>query len=271
MGSGHEQGLQLIRVSGLGACQPVRIVESAVRDAACAAIPDRHPDEPSRAKPCKGLERRRIERARFAARAGQFRWRDGARGVRRLLHGAGVQPVPAATADLLHEIIGLDASQAVAAASERLLALIERHRLSIVAALHGGDDLAPVFESADDGSSPANLWAVGFLRGIDAQSDQWADIDENQALADLLAPFDALAAERDFETGEVAEPLPAPRHKLVDDMIDAAFAYYEWFEPARRRYAAPQTVRHDQPVPGRNAACPCGSGRKFKQCCGAGR
>ncbi|MCP5265944.1 MAG: UPF0149 family protein [Burkholderiaceae bacterium] len=180
-------------------------------------------------------------------------------------------PVPAATADVLHEIIGLDASQAVAAASERLLALIERHRLSIVAALHGGDDLAPVFESADDGSSPANLWAVGFLRGIDAQSDQWADIDENQALADLLAPFEALAAERDFETGEVAEPLPAPRHKLVDDMIDAAFAYYEWFEPARRRHAAPQTVRHDQPVPGRNAACPCGSGRKFKQCCGAGR
>lgn len=27
----------------------------------------------------------------------------------------------------------------------------------------------------------------------------------------------------------------------------------------------------DSPVPGRNAPCPCGSGRKFKRCCGSGK
>ncbi len=28
------------------------------------------------------------------------------------------------------------------------------------------------------------------------------------------------------------------------------------------------TIRHDSPKIGRNAPCPCGSGRKFKLCCG---
>ena len=29
------------------------------------------------------------------------------------------------------------------------------------------------------------------------------------------------------------------------------------------------SVRHEGPRPGRNDPCPCGSGRKFKKCCGA--
>jgi len=36
----------------------------------------------------------------------------------------------------------------------------------------------------------------------------------------------------------------------------------------RRRAAASQAVRRPALEPGRNDACPCGSGRKFKRCCG---
>lgn len=32
-----------------------------------------------------------------------------------------------------------------------------------------------------------------------------------------------------------------------------------------------QTVRHEGPKIGRNDPCPCGSGKKYKKCCGAGR
>jgi SEC-C motif-containing protein len=31
----------------------------------------------------------------------------------------------------------------------------------------------------------------------------------------------------------------------------------------------PQTLRHEQPKVGRNDPCPCGSGKKYKKCCGA--
>jgi preprotein translocase subunit SecA len=38
--------------------------------------------------------------------------------------------------------------------------------------------------------------------------------------------------------------------------------------PAGEGGGAPATVRRDQPKVGRNDPCPCGSGKKFKQCCG---
>ncbi len=31
------------------------------------------------------------------------------------------------------------------------------------------------------------------------------------------------------------------------------------------------TVRYEKPQPGRNDPCPCGSGKKYKKCCGAGK
>ena len=33
--------------------------------------------------------------------------------------------------------------------------------------------------------------------------------------------------------------------------------------------AKPETVRRDQPKVGRNDPCVCGSGKKYKKCCGA--
>ena len=34
------------------------------------------------------------------------------------------------------------------------------------------------------------------------------------------------------------------------------------------RYAKPHTVKREAPKVGRNEPCPCGSGKKFKKCCG---
>jgi uncharacterized protein YchJ len=42
-------------------------------------------------------------------------------------------------------------------------------------------------------------------------------------------------------------------------------------EAFNRRAEAYQTLREPFPVIGRNARCSCGSGRKFKRCCGEGR
>ena len=40
--------------------------------------------------------------------------------------------------------------------------------------------------------------------------------------------------------------------------------------PVAARDAAPVTVRRTQPKVGRNDPCPCGSGKKYKKCCGVG-
>ncbi|MCS6885683.1 MAG: preprotein translocase subunit SecA [Acidobacteriota bacterium] len=39
--------------------------------------------------------------------------------------------------------------------------------------------------------------------------------------------------------------------------------------PAGEEPAKPKTIVHTQPKVGRNEACPCGSGKKYKKCCGA--
>ncbi len=35
-----------------------------------------------------------------------------------------------------------------------------------------------------------------------------------------------------------------------------------------QRYEHPETIRHDEPKVGRNDPCTCGSGKKYKKCCG---
>lgn len=89
-------------------------------------------------------------------------------------------------------------------------------------------------------------------------------------------PLDA----EDAEDSEVAEPLarlerylaeppvedrPATVEAAILDVSLAVFSLYERAESIRYRV---ETVRRDAPKPGRNDPCPCGSGRKWKQCHG---
>ena len=50
---------------------------------------------------------------------------------------------------------------------------------------------------------------------------------------------------------------------MVNFALDA---HDYWLE----RRLKPATVRRVEPKVGRNDPCPCGSGKKFKQCCGQG-
>ena len=57
---------------------------------------------------------------------------------------------------------------------------------------------------------------------------------------------------------------------IDDDMVRAMQGGGELPEEAQvpDREAKPQTVRRDHPKVGRNDPCPCGSGKKYKNCCG---
>ena len=88
----------------------------------------------------------------------------------------------------------------------------------------------------------------------------------------MLFPFYALsgrlkeaAVEADEWTMDPAEErrmLDDLERTLVDDIMDNRRF---WFEKAY-----PETVRHAAPKVGRNAPCPCRSGKKHKNCCGRG-
>lgn len=173
---------------------------------------------------------------------------------------------------------------ALAGDAAALLALVERHRVAVAAMLHEGEGFAPVLAHDEDGRAWGNAWAIGFARGMALRPDAWAPLDDDAALADALEPVMRLVAdagldadddgegeERDDGDEPAWEPIADDeREAVIHEMLDGVQDAFDYFREARERALAPATVRRDGPKVGRNDPCPCGSGRKFKQCHGTG-
>lgn len=111
----------------------------------------------------------------------------------------------------------------------------------------------------------AEAWAWGFWEGIALRAPAWDPIWASE-LADLMRPIYLLGAEEVEEDEMALVDDPVKRHKLAIEMEAAIPAIRRFWLP-RRKSAVQQVLRETSKV-GRNDACPCGSGRKFKKCCG---
>jgi uncharacterized protein len=139
------------------------------------------------------------------------------------------------------------------------------------------DALDPVFWADRDGTVIAADWAEGFLQAITLRADAWKRLFKSKRDGELLLPILALCGdenghsllgiepdEEDALMKEAAELIPAC-------VIDIA-AY--WRAKGPQQVSMPLTAG-PPPEPhrastkvGRNDPCPCGSGKKFKKCCG---
>ncbi|HQP10905.1 MAG TPA: SEC-C metal-binding domain-containing protein, partial [Candidatus Omnitrophota bacterium] len=68
---------------------------------------------------------------------------------------------------------------------------------------------------------------------------------------------------------------PSQRFKSVFHSVPQQFVHNEISglshapsSPPDKATSAPAPVRHTGPKVGRNDPCPCGSGKKYKKCCG---
>ncbi len=148
---------------------------------------------------------------------------------------------------------------------EHLFTQLTRHLNGIAGTLaEAPEEFEPLFElvETDEGQEQIEVdaWCYGYLRGIGLREQDWDPLMEDQP--ELIMPLllfagaldPAFAEELDAETtSQLQEQLP----QLVRDI------YAHW-EPART--AARQPVKNGPKI-GRNDPCPCGSGRKYKQCC----
>jgi len=179
-------------------------------------------------------------------------------------------------ADYLPVALGLDAwppRRAEGAAIDAALpSLVRRHARSVSAALDR-DEFAPVLAYDDQGRPDGSAWAVGFLRAVEIAPDSWDAMLDEKEFGDALDAVEALAATLDDQPGARALP-QREREALIERMIADVADICEFFRPYRQAGTTPQamrveTVRREQPKVGRNDPCPCGSGRKYKACCGA--
>ncbi|MCX7892699.1 MAG: UPF0149 family protein [Burkholderiales bacterium] len=113
-------------------------------------------------------------------------------------------------------------------------------------------------------------WARGYLEGVSLAEPAW-DAADPEAAHDLVLPFLALAgdatpAERHACAGLIGLPEGADLDAALEE--DLAALVQENFEHWLRRRLVPDPIRRASPRVGRNDPCTCGSGRKYKQCCG---
>jgi uncharacterized protein len=120
---------------------------------------------------------------------------------------------------------------------------------------------------ADDGRDFAT-WCGGFLDGVQLCEVDWFERGDPDEVDELLYPFVVLAGElparerRSFKPAEWRSLVHACQDGLADAIVDVR----EYWRVMR---APPETLRRLTPKTGRNDPCPCGSGKKYKHCCGA--
>jgi uncharacterized protein len=187
-------------------------------------------------------------------------------------------PAPVPGDEYLPVVLGLP-TDALVGTSPELLKLLERHWASVAAQLYEGEGFTPVLTHDDEGRAGGNAWAVGFVRGMAMRPDAWDALDDDEDFADALDPVMRLVEEvqRDEdddagEADETVEPIgDEERKELLADMFNGVMDVYQFFQEERERNLAPAPARRETAKVGRNDPCPCGSGRKYKQCHGAAR
>jgi len=155
------------------------------------------------------------------------------------------------------------------------LSLIMRHWNSIIDVLQSGEVYLPLLLEDEKGDTHANDWANGFLRGMELRKEHWAPLVNDEMNDGSLIPILALAHENspDPELRSYKEPVSAElRETLIVGAAAGMNRIYHYFEAQRLLGMEPlgnlSTFRRSMPKIGRNEPCPCGSGKKFKQCCG---
>ena len=139
------------------------------------------------------------------------------------------------------------------------------------------DDLDPVFWVGRDGTLMAADWAEGFLQAVMLCADAWERLFKSKRDGQLLLPILVLCGD---ENGEFLLGIPPDdEDRLIEeateftpDCVTAIAAY--WREKGPKPVSmplapgAPPQPGHVSSKVGRNDPCPCGSGKKFKKCCG---
>jgi uncharacterized protein len=152
---------------------------------------------------------------------------------------------------------------------DRIVGLIVRFMNEIAVTLEvAPKEFEPLFcEYEEEGRMllDGEAWAWGFWEGVNLRAEAWAPIWSSK-LAQMVRPIYLLGAEEieEEEAALIAEPMQ--RHKLAVEVEYAIPEIYRYWLPQRK--SAVSTVERSEPKTGRNDPCPCGSGKKFKKCCG---
>lgn len=120
----------------------------------------------------------------------------------------------------------------------------------------------------------AQVWALGFMFAVENWPQEWAAPRDKDAAKWLDASLQSIVALTEDDEGvpDVSpfseDGPPSMSTARLNAFADAVWAVYDLREIWRSIGPRVETLRKAD-TPGRNDACSCGSGKKFKKCCGA--
>jgi uncharacterized protein len=156
-----------------------------------------------------------------------------------------------------------------------ILGLVMRHFNSVIAGLE--DDprvISPrwstmTYDGDEQEYDDAEVWAYGFVEGMRLCWNDWQPLLSTPQGQALFRPI-ALLGEDDFSVDQdELTKTPAMRSELALRIPQAVLDMHAHWLPLRLAVHQREVAKSMQPKVGRNEPCPCGSGKKFKRCCGA--
>lgn len=118
------------------------------------------------------------------------------------------------------------------------------------------------------------VWALGFMFAVENWEDEWAAPRDKEAARWLNDALESVVALTEDDTGTPTvcmydENGPASTsQERVETFGEAIWAVYDLRQIWKSMGPRQATIIKGE-VPGRNDPCSCGSGKKFKKCCGA--
>jgi uncharacterized protein len=165
-----------------------------------------------------------------------------------------------------------------------VLDLLMQHYNDVVSLLAPPDvQFSPVYDQDErNGDVYWESWVSGFERGMRLRPDAWTDIidatldTEHDEAGNSIAMMLELSALSDGSSELTEEQIEAITEDVPRLIADLVFNIQHWTSTQRQPAPFPSMAAANMPMPprttlkaGRNEPCPCGSGRKYKKCCGA--
>lgn len=164
-----------------------------------------------------------------------------------------------------------------ASALQDFFVLLTEHWSHMALSLKAGELFLPLLLEDGRGNTAGNDWAYGFARAMQIDSQDWSVLLHDEEFGGALVPILALVHEHDPDQSMRPygdKPVSdGQREKLLAGVAAGVTAIYAYFDqrrgnPSAVRRATVEPYQRASPKIGRNEPCPCGSGRKYKQCHG---
>jgi uncharacterized protein len=154
-----------------------------------------------------------------------------------------------------------------------IMGLVMRHYNSIISGFEQNPPLVMpywnTYQYAIGEFEDAEMWAHGFTEGVALNRAAWKHLFDSPQGQQWYRPIGLLGEESFSANQDELTKTPEQREQLAQQIEESLVNIHAFWLPLRKAIHERETSQRIRTKVGRNEPCPCGSGKKFKKCCGS--